>query len=121
MRIDTRSHPFRCKRLAAGECDSRDTGTGRVDTCHFCIGSDFDPRRFRRARHRVRQCTHAAFNVTPHASRAAGGTHDVVQQDIRSARCGHGLEVADDRVGAQGGLELIRFEPAIQNRHRVAG
>ena len=71
----------------------------------------------RRRGDRVGEPAHAAADVAPHPADAVTLAHDVVEQHIRCAGIEGVGEGADNGVGGDGGrLELLRFEPAIQDR-----
>src|SRR5581483_11054458 len=61
---------------------------------------------------------HPAPHVPPHPPHPVALAHDVVKQHIRRSRHRRRRHGADDRVGGEGDLELLRLEPAVEDRPR---
>ena len=55
-------------------------------------------------------------DVAPHAARAAGFAHHMVQQHVGAAGRTNRGERPDDRVGGQRGPQYVGLEPAFENR-----
>ena len=64
---------------------------------------------------------HAAAHVAPDAADAVALAHHVVEQHVGRARHRRGRHRADDRVGRQRHLELLRLEPAVEDRRGRPG
>ena len=69
----------------------------------------------------LRDAAHAAADVAPHAADAVALAHDVVEQHVGRARHRRRGERPDDGVGGQRRLQLLRLEPAVEDRPRRAG
>src|SRR5262249_11547741 len=68
----------------------------------------------------VTDLPHAASDVAPDPSDAVALSHDVVEEHVGGPghrRRGHG---SDDGIGGEGGLELVGFEPAVEQSPRRA-
>ena len=91
------------------------------DACHFGVAADVRAEVAGGRRQRLCEPAHAAAHIRPDASRAAGLTHDVVEEHVGGARHRGTCHRADDRVGRQRPLQLLRLEPAIEDRPRGTG
>src|SRR5262249_1932453 len=63
---------------------------------------------------------HAAPDLAPDPPDAVALSHDVVEEHVGGPgyrRRGHG---SDDGIGGEGGLELVGFEPAVEQSPRRA-
>jgi hypothetical protein len=88
---------------------------------HLSFGADVDAEIFGGARQSAGESAHAAAHVTPNALFAVGFAHDVVKQHIRGARHRRRRESANNGIGGNRGLELLRFEPTVEDGPRRPG
>ena len=63
---------------------------------------------------RLGEPAHAALDVRPHAARAAGLAHHVVEEHITRARRRGRRPGADHRVGRERGAQRLALEPALE-------
>ncbi len=120
VRVGTR-HDFVAANL--GAVLEHDTNRATVLHQHlrnFGVHSNLRALRLGGTGDRVADPTHPAAHVAPHAAHAVALTHDMVKEHVRGAghrRRGHR---ADYGIGRERDLEILRLEPAIENRTRGA-
>ncbi len=91
------------------------------DAGHLGVAADVGTEVAGGRRQRLREPAHAAAHIRPNASCAAGLTHDVVEEHVGGARHRGTRHRADDRVGRQRPFQLLRLEPAVEDRARGTG
>ena len=119
--VGVAGHDGRVELVAVGERHADGFAVAHEDPRDLGLAADLGPEVAGSRRQRLREPAHAATHVRPDASRAAGLAHDVVEEHVRGARHRGARHCADDRVGGQGPLQLLRLEPAVEDRARRAG
>ncbi len=107
--------------VAAGERHADGPAVAHQDALHLGLAANVGAEVAGGCRQRLRQPAHAAAHVGPDTSRAAALAHHVVEQHVRGPRHRGGCHRPDDRVGRQRRLQLLRLEPAVEDRPRGAG
>ena len=88
MRIDTGRNGIPSDNRAVRKTHSLNTPVFDQHATDFRFTADLDAQVLTRAFQGIGQSPHTALNISPDATRAAGGSHDVVQQHVCSARRG---------------------------------
>ena len=99
---------------AVGEGHSPRAAVLHEDARHLGVHADLGAALAGGRGQRVADPAHSAADVAPHAPGAVALAHDVVEQHVGRPRHRRRRLGPDDRVGGQGGLELVRLEPAVE-------
>ena len=119
--VGVAGHDGRVELVAVGQRHADGLAVAHEDSGNFGVAADLGTEVAGGRRQRLCETAHAAAHVRPHASRAAALAHDVVEEHVRGARHRGARHCADDRVGGQRPLQLLRLEPAVEDRARRAG
>ena len=101
-----------------GEGHPGDPALRHPDTGHFRAAANLYAQAPGGRGQGLRQPSHAASHVAPHAALSVRLAHDVVEQHVRRAGHGRARHGPDDGVRGERGLQLLGLEPAIENGAR---
>ncbi len=107
--------------VAAGQRHARGSAVAHEDARHLGVAADVGTEVAGGRRQRLREPAHPAAHVPPHAPLAGALAHHVVEEHVGGARHRGTCHRADDGVGCQRPLQLLRLEPAIEDRSRGTG
>ncbi len=121
VRVHPRRHPGRVDLGAILQGHTPHRPVLHQDPDHLGIGLDLRTLLPRGAGDRIADASHATAHVAPHAADPVALAHHVMEQDVGRPRHRGRRHRADDRVGRERHLELLRLEPAVENRSRRPG